>query len=140
MRKKNFKVTKKRQHILEVLKSTDEHLSAEDIYFILKRKNIKVGLATIYRTLDLFYQHGIVNKINVGDGTVRYEYVDRKRVHHHHLICIKCGKIMEYTDKKEEEFLKELTKRIKDRYGFTVLSHEIYLYGICNECREKEKS
>lgn len=140
MKKKDIKITKKRQAILEVLRSTNEHLTAENIYFILKRKNIKIGLATVYRTLDLFYHNGIVNKIDIGDGTTRYEYVDKERVHHHHLVCIKCGKIMEYTDEKEEEFLEALSKRIKEKYEFTVLSHEIYLYGICKECNERTKS
>ena len=135
---KNIKITRKRQAILDVLKNTDEHLTAENIYFILKRKNIKVGLATIYRTLDLFYQNGIVNKINIGDGTIRYEYVDRERIHHHHLVCIKCGKVMEYTDEEEPLFLEQLAERIKKNYGFSVLSHEIYLYGICKECNEKK--
>ncbi len=135
---KGIRITRKRQAILDVLKNTDEHLTAENIYFILKRKNVKVGLATIYRTLDLFYQNGIVNKINIGDGTIRYEYVDKKSVHHHHLVCIKCGKVMEYTDEKEPAFLEELAARIKKNYGFSVLSHEIYLYGICKECNEGE--
>ncbi len=138
MSRRNVKITKKRQAILDVLRATDEHLTAENIYFILKRKNIKIGLATIYRTLDLFYRNGIVNKINIGDGTIRYEYVDKGSVHHHHLVCIKCGKVMEYTDEKEPEFLEGLAKRIKEKYNFTVLSHEIYLYGICKECNESE--
>ncbi len=135
---KDIRFTKKRQAILDVLKNTDEHLTADNIYFILKRKNIKVGLATIYRTLELFYRNGIVNKINIGDGTIRYEYVDKKSVHHHHLVCIKCGKVMEYTDEEEPLFLEGLAKRIKKKYGFTVLSHEIYLYGLCDECNEEE--
>ena len=138
MNTKNIKITKKRQAILDVLKATDEHLTAENIYFILKRKNIKIGLATIYRTLDLFYQNGIVNKINIGDGTIRYEYVDKKSVHHHHLVCIKCGRVMEYTDEEEPKFLERLAERIKDKYGFTVLSHEIYLYGVCKDCNESK--
>ncbi len=138
MNTKNIKITKKRQAILDVLKATDEHLTAENIYFILKRKNIKIGLATIYRTLDLFYQNGIVNKINIGDGTIRYEYVDKKSVHHHHLVCIKCGRVMEYTDEEEPKFLEGLAERIKDKYGFTVLSHEIYLYGVCKDCNESK--
>lgn len=139
-KEKAFRITQKREIILDVLKNTNEHLSALNIYFILKRKNVEVGLATIYRTLDLFSQNGIVSKINIGDGTIRYEYVHRKRVHHHHLVCIRCGKLLEYTDEKEQKFLEELSERIKENYGFNVLSHEIYLYGICQECIEKEKS
>ncbi len=140
MEGKEIKITKKRQAILDILKNTDEHLTAENIYFILKRKNVRVGLATIYRTLDLFYQNGIVNRINIGDGTIRYEYIDKKSVHHHHLVCIKCGKVMEYTDDEEQEFLERLAERLKEKQGFTVLSHEIYLYGICKECNEKRTS
>lgn len=140
MGNRKVRFTKKRQSILDVLKSTDEHLTAEDIYFILKRKNVRVGLATIYRTLDLFYQNGIVNRLNIGDGIIRYEYVDKGQVHHHHLVCIKCGKVIEYRDEEEKKFLESLADRIRERYGFLVLSHEIYLYGVCSGCNEGKGS
>ncbi len=135
---KKMRMTKKRSEILNVLKQNRKHLTCEDIYFILREKNINVGLATVYRTVDVLHSMGIINRINIGDGTARYEYVDVKKAkHHHHLICIECGNIIEYSDEQEAEYLKGLQERIEHQYKFKTLSHDIYLYGLCEKCRKK---
>ncbi|GAB6181871.1 Fur family transcriptional regulator [Desulfotomaculum defluvii] len=138
LRAHEYKLTPQRQIILKVmLENKDKHLSAEDVYNLVKRKAPDVGLATVYRTLELFLEHEIIHSINFGDGRKRYEYGDNSDGHHHHhAICLKCGKILEIN----EDFLEELEKQVTQDYGFIVTDHELKIFGYCNDCKEKEKS
>jgi len=110
LRAKEYKLTPQRQQILEVmLENKEKHLSAEDVYNLVKRKAPDVGLATVYRTLELFLEHDIIHSVNFGDGRKRYEYGDNTDGHHHHhAICLKCGKILEIN----EDLLEELEEQV----------------------------
>ncbi|MEG6521867.1 Fur family transcriptional regulator [Desulfotomaculum sp. 1211_IL3151] len=135
LRSHDYKLTPQRQIILKVmLENKDKHLSAEDVYNLVKRKAPDVGLATVYRTLELFLEHEIVHSVNFGDGRKRYEYGDSSEGHHHHhAICLKCGKILEIN----EDLLEVLEKQVTQDYGFTVTDHELKIFGYCNACKEK---
>ncbi|AQS58273.1 Fur family transcriptional regulator [Desulforamulus ferrireducens] len=133
----DYKLTTQRQQILEVLlESKDQHLSAEDIYTLVKKKAPDVGLATVYRTLELFLEHDIIHSVNFGDGRKRYEYGHSSSGHHHHhAICLNCGKIIEIN----EDLLEELEKQVGIDYNFTVTDHELKIYGYCGECNQNNK-
>ena len=138
LKDKGLKVTTQRIMILEELSnSPDKHLTAEEIYELVKTECPEIGLATVYRTIQLLLELHLVDRINLDDGYVRYEIGDVEanvtRHHHHHLICLNCGKIMSF----EDDLLEELESKIKQTTGFFVVDHEVKLYGYCKECGGK---
>lgn len=133
-----LRFTLPRRIILEYLSKHPGHLSAEDIFIFVHQEYPKIGLATVYRTLELFTKIGIIHKFEFGDGRNRYELSENiMEQHHHHLVCIKCGKIINYTEDKEEtgNCLKELEEYLSKKYNFKITSHELYFYGLCSNCR-----
>ena len=138
LKENGLKVTEQRIRVLLAFFSCpDKHLTAEEIYEIVKVDFPEIGLATVYRTIQLLSDLHLVNRINFDDGFVRYEIgtVDPKEMkhRHHHLICLECGKVFSFRD----DLLEGLEKKILDTTGFRVLDHEVKLYGICVECGGK---
>jgi len=135
-----YRMTVPRQAIIDVLAGTDKHLSAEDIYIKVHRLYPHVGLTTVYRTLELLSDMGVVLKYDFGDGRSRYELVEGpQKEHHHHLICARCKRVINYTDFMEEEkrFLEKVEKGLSKKYGFEIKSHLIQFYGLCDRCKGK---
>ena len=136
---RGYKMTPQRKEILQIFvdHSDYHHMSAEDVYGILREKKSEIGLATVYRALDLLSELGILVKMEFGDGCARYELstADPNIHHHHHLICLKCKKVIEF----EEDLLDELEADIAKKSGFQILNHEVKFFGYCSECRAKDK-
>jgi len=134
-----FRLTNPREVVIRILKNTDKHLSAEDIYIEAIKSRPPVGLTSIYRTLDLFTQIGVVQKFDFGDGRARYELTNNpiKKDHHHHLVCIKCKTIIDYTDflNEELELMKKTEQALSEKHHFKILHHTIHFYGLCSNCR-----
>ncbi|MDW3094783.1 MAG: ferric iron uptake transcriptional regulator [Gammaproteobacteria bacterium] len=131
LRKAGLKVTLPRMKILEILEqSTQQHLSAEDIYRVLLDSDEEIGLATIYRVLTQFEGAGLVMRHHFEGGQAVFE-LDRGK-HHDHLICIKCGKIVEFLNASIEE----QQKKIAEDAGFKITDHSLIIYGECTspEC------
>ena len=127
LRKAGLKVTLPRMKILEILeRSTQQHLSAEDLYRILLNSDEEIGLATIYRVLTQFEGAGLVMRHHFEGGQAVFE-LDRGK-HHDHLICIKCGKIVEFVNSSIEE---QQTK-IAEEAGFKITDHSLIIYGECD--------
>jgi len=136
-----YRMTIPRQAIIDVLSGTDKHLSAEDIYMRVHKTYPHVGLTTVYRTLDLLTEMGLVVKSDFGDGRSRYELMEGlKKKHHHHLICTNCSRIIEYTEfiDEEMEFLKRAEKGLSKKYDFDIKNHILQFYGLCDKCRGKK--
>ncbi len=135
----SVRLTSAREIVLEVLNSTDEHLSAADIYVQAHEINPSIGLTTVYRSLDILEQLGIAQKFDFGDGRARYELINRpgEKNHHHHLICVRCKKIIDYTEfiEDEIEFIENTQDKLSKKYNFTINDHVINFYGFCEECR-----
>jgi len=124
-----YRLTPQRALILEVLLSQpNKHLSADDIYSSLKTDHPDLGIATVYRTLELFRELGIVHQMDFSEGLSRYEYGDWQ--HHHHLVCLKCGSITEFSDKA----LEEVELKLAGEYGFQVIGHHMKIFGYCKGC------
>ncbi len=136
LKEKGLKVTNQRLLVLEVLADhRDKHMTAEDIYELVKEDYPDIGLATIYRTVQLLREMQLVDRINLDDGCLRYEISDMsegetKHHHHHHLICKTCGKVVPF----EEDLLDELERLVEQETGFCVSDHELKFYGQCQEC------
>ena len=128
LRKAGLKVTLPRMKILEILEnSTRPHLSAEDIYRVLLESEEEIGLATIYRVLTQFEGAGLVIRHHFEGGQAVFE-LDRGK-HHDHLICIKCGKIVEFVNSAIEE----QQQKIAQQEGFKITDHSLIIYGECND-------
>src|ERR1700730_2587990 len=100
LQSQQLKLTPQREATLQVLlENHEQHLSAEDIFMLVKQKAPDIGLATVYRTLELLYELRIIEKLSFGDGVARYEFrSDDHPHHHHHLICLNCGRVSEIED------------------------------------------
>lgn len=138
LKDKSLKVTTQRLLVLEVLSACpDKHLTAEEIYDLVKTDYPEIGLATVYRTIQLLLEMHLIDRINLDDGHVRYEIgngeTDEGKHHHHHLICKKCGKVISF----EDDLLEGLESKIQATTGFCVIDHEVKLYGYCKECGGK---
>ena len=136
LKQNGLKVTTQRIAILEVLNSRPgEHLTAEEIYDFVRVKYPDIGLATVYRTIQMLSELNLIDKLSLDDGYVRYEIskndTEETGHHHHHLICLDCGNIYTFQD----DLLETLETRIEETLGFEVVDHEVKLYGHCKKCR-----
>ncbi|MGI6574415.1 MAG: Fur family transcriptional regulator [bacterium] len=137
LREKDFRLTPQRQAILETLiVHQDEHLTAEDIFKIAKDKYPDLGLATVYRTLELFAELGVIYKLQFNEDYSRYEYnPDGDKHSHHHLVCIQCGEITEF----DQDLLEHLEAEITRKNDFKITDHSLRFYGYCSKCSKAKK-
>lgn len=136
-----YRMTEPRKAIMDVLSGTDKHLSAEDIYMKVHGTYPNVGLTTVYRTLELLTQMGMVVKFDFGDGRARYEMKEGSgKGHHHHLICTSCKRVIEYNEfmEQEKDFIQHAEKGLSKKYSFDIKSHMIHFYGLCDKCRNTQ--
>ncbi|WP_430394115.1 Fur family transcriptional regulator [Enterococcus faecalis] len=117
-----FKLTPQREAtVLVLLENEKDHLSAEEIYFLVKQKSPEIGLATVYRTLEILTDLKVVDKVSFNDGLARYDLRKEGAKHfHHHLLCLECGTII-----------------VESRYHFLVKDHRLTFHGICQSCQSK---
>jgi len=134
-----YRLTLARQAILDVLARTKKHLSAEEIYHEVYKIHPASGLSTVYRTLELLVEIGLVHKFDFGDGRARYELDggSEHENHHHHLVCMNFRRVIDYTDfiEEEVELLKKTEKGLSKKYNFQIKKHIIQFYGLCDKCR-----
>jgi Fur family ferric uptake transcriptional regulator len=132
LRNAGLKVTLPRVKILEILEkqTSERHLSAEQVYKILLSEHEDIGLATVYRVLTQFEAAGLVARHHFEGGNSVFE-LDHG-THHDHIVCMKCGKVDEFTD----EMIEARQKEIAQRLGFELTDHSLYLYGYCALCKK----
>lgn len=128
-----YKLTPQREATLTVLLEREsDHLSAEEVFLLVKEKAPEIGLATVYRTLELLCELSVVDKINFGDGVSRYDLRKEGVEHfHHHLVCMECGTVEEVI----EDLLIDVEKLIEDEWHFKVKDHRLTFHGICKKCQ-----
>lgn len=122
-----------KEYVLKLLFTCEKHLNADDIQQMIKKEyNINIGIATVYRVLNLFEEMKIVRAITIqGQDSKVYEI--NLKSHHDHLICIRCEKIVEFSSKEIEE----LQEHVAQNRGFSLQSHSMIMYGICKECQNE---
>ena len=135
LQREGLRLTSQRMAILEDILASEEHRECDDVLLSLRKKQISVSRATVYRTLDILEKVGFVRKMDIGDGRYRYEY-KLSQSHHDHMICIECGRIIEFVDLEIESRQAQISK---DR-GFKLLRHSHQLYGICARCQPAKGS
>lgn len=140
LREKGLKVTSQRLMVLNILSAHgDEHLTVEEIYDLAKEESPEIGLATIYRTVQVLLELHVIEKVTFDDGFARYELNGEETGsghRHHHAICTQCGKVYSL----ETDLLDTLEKQVFESMGFEVTDHEVKLYGLCSACRRKAQN
>jgi Fur family transcriptional regulator, ferric uptake regulator len=135
LKRARLKRTSQRDLILEVFLDTEEHVSSEDLYHMVKEKDPTVGFTTIYRTLKLLKESGLARELEFHDGRMLYEH-EYKHTHHDHLICTQCGKLIEFYNEQIETIQDEIVRA----YNFKPLHHSHRIFGICADCQKAEKT
>lgn len=135
LKKNDLKSTKQRDAILEAIYTYNDHFIPEALHQKVQESfpELKVGIATIYRTLQLLESEHIVTSISFGTNGKKYEF--GKKEHHDHMICNRCGKLIEFCD----DIIEKRQDEIAEEIGFKITSHSMQIYGICKECQKKEK-
>ena len=123
-----LKQTRQRKAILDVFLSAGGHLTSEEVLRAVREHHANIGYTTVYRTMKLLCDAGLASERHFDDGITRYE-IEHK--HHDHLVCVKCGKIIEF----ECDTIEASQRKIAERHGFRVLHHRHELYGHCAACR-----
>lgn len=132
LRRRGLRNTPQRERIVDIFLREGSHLSAEELYERVRRQDASLGQATIYRTLKLLCDAGLAREVRLEDSTTRYEPPGDS--HHDHLVCERCGHMLEVCDAEIERLQLELARR----YNFIPTSHRMVLYGICSKCRGTE--
>ncbi|MCI0513787.1 transcriptional repressor [candidate division KSB1 bacterium] len=127
---KTYRRSKQRERILELLRDTESHPTADWLYAQLKREFPNLSLGTIYRNLSILYEQGLIRKINFNSTFDRFE---AKVAPHYHLICDNCGRVLDFAMPMDEE----LNARAKMLTDFTIQRHKIEFFGLCRQCKMK---
>ncbi|MBA2458518.1 MAG: transcriptional repressor [Gemmatimonadales bacterium] len=126
-------VTRQRDLVAQVVFLSEEHLSVDEILRLLKEQGEAVGTATVYRTLEVLVESGLVRAHDFGEGFRRYEAMPAQ-THHEHLICDRCGRVVEF----QNERLERMLPIIADEHGYQHQRHRVEIYGVCADCRRRE--
>jgi Fur family transcriptional regulator, ferric uptake regulator len=130
LNRKGLRKGSARRAVIELLAAQSCCLTAQDVFDALRASSRKVGIASVYRILDLLTSEGFVQRIDLGSGVARYEPM-WPHGHHHHLVCDNCGKVDAFEDKALERAL----GRVEATSGYTVAGHDVVLHGTCADCR-----
>jgi Fur family ferric uptake transcriptional regulator len=131
LRGQKLKSTAQRDTIAKAFFDAQNHISVEELYNEVRRMNPHIGYATVYRTMKLLTECGLAVERHFRDGSARYETAQKR--HHDHLICERCGAIVEF----EEDRIEALQEQIAKRLGFRFTGHKMELYGICRNCQRR---
>jgi Fur family ferric uptake transcriptional regulator len=134
LRAKGLRLTEQRKAIINHFCSGAKHYSVEELYTELKEHSPHIGSATVYRTMQLLVDAGLATERQFKDDITRYEPA-RRNAHHDHMICLNCGKIIEFENRKIEELQDEAAKK----HNFHAVSHKLELYGYCRKCAKTLK-
>ena len=126
----NLKITKQRRTVLKIFLESKDHVSVEELYNTVLKTEPKIGLATVYRTLALLTKSGLALEMDFGDGQKRYES-SYKSLHHDHMVCTECGKILEFNHPLIEKYQEEVAMQ----KNFKITSHKLDLFGLCQDCK-----
>lgn len=129
--REGHRLTTPRQAIIRMVAPRQDHFSAQEVWDEVRSRHRGIGRATVFRTLDLLTELGVLNRIHTGDGCHRYTVCDTR--HHHHLMCVECGTVIAL----EAGGIENQIRRMASEAGFDLLTHHLELVGRCSACRER---
>jgi Fur family ferric uptake transcriptional regulator len=130
LRELGYRLTPQRVMIVDAIENSNHHISAEEIYVQVRAKYPHMNISTIYRTMELLKRLGLITETNLGEGKVRYHSADKG--HHHHLVCQKCGKIVDL----DETLLFPLKGALRERHNFEADLRHLAIFGHCIYCEK----
>ncbi len=135
LEERGLKFTYERKNIFEEVCHVKEHFDADSLYERFKNKGMRISRDTVYRTIPLLLESGVIQK-SVGEG--KREFFERvsAKGHHDHMVCVRCGKIIEFTCDEIEEMQEQVCKK----YGFQLIFHDHRLFGACRDCQSSKKN
>ncbi len=133
IQKAGLRRTSQRDLILETFLKTEDHLTSEELYWLVHKQDETVGHTTVYRTLKLLTEAGLAREVRFGDNKTYYEH-HYDQEHHDHLICTECGKVVEFFSPDIERMQDETAAQ----FGFTLSHHSLRMWGACADCRKHE--
>ncbi len=132
LREQGLPVTHQREAVADVVFRSQDHLSVDELERTLRDRGERIGKATIYRTLDLLVRSRLVEEHDFGEGFKRYEHRLSRRPVHEHLVCLECGKVIEFQSPE----IQAVEARVRAEHGFVPVRHRLEIYGLCRECHE----
>ncbi len=135
LKENGLKMTRQREVVVSAFLEAEGHLSADELFALVKKSEQRIGFATVFRTLKALKECGLAREIDLNDGRARFEKL-YKRPAHHHIICDECSKTIEFYSPG----LQKLEEEIVSRYGFKPLRRKIQIFGICRECQQQKKA
>lgn len=135
LRENGLKMTRQRRTVAESFLRTDGHLSTDEWYELVRKKDEKVGFTTVFRTLKTLTDCGLARETHLHDGRTRFEHIYR-RPHHHHIVCVECGRTIEFLSPQWEQIQEEIVSK----YGFKPLYHNLQIFGVCRDCQNKQET
>ena len=137
IKENNHKITNQRKAILKIFsENKDEHMTVDEIHQYIIEDNPEIGLATVYRNVQLLSELKILNKLKLNDGFTRYELISNKEEdRHHHLVCKNCKQIIEV----KEDLMESIEQILNQNYDFLVSDHQAKFFGLCKNCRQKQE-
>lgn len=133
IQKAGLRRTGQRDLILETFLKTEDHLTSEDLYWLVHKLDPTVGHTTVYRTLKLLTEAGLAREVRFGDNKTYYEH-HYDQEHHDHLICTQCGKVIEFFSPEIED----LQEQTAEKFGFKLSHHSLRMWGVCPDCRSAD--
>ncbi|MBI2952871.1 MAG: transcriptional repressor [Chloroflexi bacterium] len=129
LEKLGYRMTPQRMFVLRAVDESRGHVSADDIFASVRAQFPRISFSTIYRTLDLLQEIGLITKSDLGAGRVQYHRADE--AHHHHLVCQRCGGIVDL----DEQELEPLWEALRKRYNFKACERHMAIFGNCRQCQ-----
>ncbi len=134
LRRVGLKHTGQRDAILRAFLDTRDHLSTDELYRLVRKRDERIGFTTVYRTLKLLAECGLASEVAFNDGISRYEHQYNRR-NHHHMVCTECGSSVEFFSSEIERIEREVGRKHK----YVTSRHTFQIYGICESCAKKQK-
>lgn len=128
---KSLRHTLQREKILDIFLSTERHVSCDELYKLVRKKDRSIGYTTVYRTMRLLSEFGLCQELDFGDGILRFEH-KYGHEHHDHLICTKCGRFIEVLKPQIEK----MQERLAREYQFMPTRHKLQIFGVCRQCQK----
>jgi len=132
---RNLRWTQQRQQIVDIFLAARQHLTCEELFERVRKRQPGIGYATVSRTLHLLVDAGVCTTFDIGDGTMRYETA-ADHSHHDHLVCTWCGKFVEIYSPE----LEALQARLVKQHGFSEEYHKLQIFGLCPQCRRQKEA
>lgn len=135
LKKNRLKMTRQRATVVESFLRTQGHVSTEELYQLVRKRNSNIGFTTVFRTLKALTDCGLARETDLQDGRTRFEHL-YNRPHHHHIVCLQCNRTIEFLSPEIER----LQDQVVARYGFKSLRHQLQVFGICPDCQDHRPS